>query len=124
MGSPGLPALDVSPKQVALAANGQALYVLGSDAIQRLQLENTPPPPQGSSGLFDADLASLVVLVLMAALVTLAVLARRQRRAARLLQSTFDRPVGLHPEDGAQRQDQQAGGHQDLLIAYQAKSEQ
>jgi hypothetical protein len=124
IGVPGTPPIDLSPKQLALADNNQlAVYVLGSDGIQRLDLANTPPPPQGGSAL-DADLVSLAVVVLIVALMVLAVLARRQRRAAVLLGPASNRPVGLHAENGAQREDQQARGHQDLLVANQTERKQ
>jgi DNA-binding beta-propeller fold protein YncE len=124
LGAPSSPTIDISPKQLAFAGNNQlALYVLGTDGIQRLDLENTPPPPQGG-GAVDADLASVAVLVLLAALVGLAVLARRQRRAAVLLGATPNRPVGLHAKDGAQRQDQQAKTNEELLVANKTEGEQ
>jgi sugar lactone lactonase YvrE len=123
MGAPSTPSLDVSPRQVALPRSGQpSLYVLGSDGIQRLDLENTAPPPQGVG--FDPDLVGLAVIVLMAALVALAMLSRRQRRAAASLGAAFDRPVRLHPEDGAQRQHEQPKTDEHLLIAHQTKREQ
>ena len=125
IGAPSSPALDVSPKQLALAGNGQlTLYVLGSDGIQRLALENTPPPPQGGGGLVDADLLSLGVFVAMAAVVVLAVVSRRQRRAAASVGAALDRPVGLNAKDGAAGQHQQAEGNKDRLIAHQTKREQ
>jgi DNA-binding beta-propeller fold protein YncE len=103
MGGASTPAIDVSPKQLVLAGEAQlTLYVLGSDGIQRLDLENTPPPPQGTGG-FEADLVSILVVLLGAALVVLAAVARRQRRAAVSLATAPDRPVGLHAEDRAQR---------------------
>ena len=109
---------DVAPKQVALVPGVQpSLYVLGSDAIERLDLSNTPPPPQGS-GADLTDVVSVLALVLMLVLVGLAVLSRRQRR---LLHAPLDRPVRLHAENGAQREQQQAGADQDLLIAHQPK---
>ena len=96
MGAPASPAIDVAPRQVALAASGQAsLYVLGGDGIQRLDLENTAPPPQSGPGV---DLLSVFVILLMVALVAVAVLSRRQRRS---FGAAPGRPVGLHAEDSA-----------------------
>jgi hypothetical protein len=95
-----------------------SLYVLGADAIQRLDLENTPPPPQSGPGV---DLMSVFVIVLMVALVAFAVLSRRQRR---LFSAALDRPVGLHTKDGAQREQQKPDADKDLLVAHQAKGEQ
>jgi sugar lactone lactonase YvrE len=123
IGAPNSPSLDVSPRQVALSRSAQpSVYVLGSDAIQRLDLENTPPPPQ-SAGL-DTDFVGLAVIVIMAGLVALAVLSRRQRRAAASLGAAFEGPVRLHPENGAQRQHEQAETDEHLLIAHQTKGEQ
>ena len=124
MGAPNSPTLDVAPRQVALPRSRQpTVYVLGNDAIQRLDLENTPPPPQGGTGL-DSDLVGLVVIVLMAALVTLAVLSRRQRKALDSLGTAPDRPVRLHAENGAQRESQQAHGDEELVVTNQTKGEQ
>jgi DNA-binding beta-propeller fold protein YncE len=122
LGSAGSPAIDLSPKQLALAPDGQALYVLGTTGIQRLELANTAPPPQASTDL--GDLVSVLALVLMLALVVLAFAYRRQRRRVALLNAPFERPVGLDAKDGAQRQDQEAQGDEQLLIANQAKGEQ
>jgi DNA-binding beta-propeller fold protein YncE len=123
MGEPNTPVLDVAPKQVAVGPPGQlSLYALGSDGIQRLDLQNMPPPTRQTGP--DQDTVSLVLIVLMIALVALAVLSRRQRRAAASLRATLDRPVRLHAEDRGQRQDQQPGGHEELLIANKPKREQ
>jgi sugar lactone lactonase YvrE len=112
---------NIAPKQVAIAPGAQpSLYVLGNDAIERLDLSNTPPPPQGGADL--TDLVSLLALVLILVLVGLAVVSRRQRR--RLLRAPFDGPVRLNAENGAQRQQQQARTDQDLLIANQPKREE
>lgn len=123
MGAPGVPALEVPPRQVALGRTEQpTLYVLGSDAIQRLDLENTPPPPQAGGS---ADMFGVVAFALLLALVALAVVARRQRRrAAASFRPTLDRPVGLHAENGAQREQQQSESYEQLLIAHQTKREQ
>jgi DNA-binding beta-propeller fold protein YncE len=123
MGAPSTPTIDVSPRQVAIARAGQpSVFVLGNDGIQRLDLENTAPPPQGGST--DVDLVSLAALALMAALLALAVLSRRQRRATASLGAALDRPVGLQPENGAQREHQQPHADEHLLIANQTKREQ
>ena len=120
MGEPGSPILDVSPKQVAVAPSAPpSLYVLGSDAIQRVDLADTAPPPQSTTG--GTDLISVVALLLIAALVVLAVASRRQRK---LLDTSPHRPVRLHSENGAQRQQQQTDTDEHLLIAHQSKREQ
>jgi NHL repeat-containing protein len=118
IGGTDSPILDVSPKQVAVAAGQQSLYVLGGDAIQRVDLADTPPPPQSTTG--GTDLISVVALLLIVALVVLAVASRRQRR---LLHAAPHRPVRLHAENGAQRQQQQADADEELLIANQTKRE-
>jgi sugar lactone lactonase YvrE len=121
LGASGGPAIDLAPKQVAVAPGGQpSLYVLGADGIQRLDLANTPPPPQGGTDV--GDLLSVVALVLMLLLVGFAVLSRRERR--RLLHPALDGKVGLDAKYGAQRQYQQAEADQEFLIADQAKGKQ
>jgi sugar lactone lactonase YvrE len=116
-----VPALGVAPKQVAVARSAQpSLYVLGGDGIQRIDLENTPPPPQGGA---DVDLVSLLVILSMLAVVVVAVVSRRQRRGAGLLGPALDRPVGLHAKDGTQAEHQKAHRDQHLLIAHEAKRE-
>jgi DNA-binding beta-propeller fold protein YncE len=125
MGAPAPPTIDVGPKQLAIGPGQPSLYVLGSDGIQRLDLANTPPPPQGGTDL--SDLVGVVVLVLILLLLGLAIVARRQRRreAARTsLGAPLDRPVGLHAENGAQRQHQQSQANEDLLVANQAEGKQ
>jgi DNA-binding beta-propeller fold protein YncE len=119
IGSSGAPILDVSPKQIAIAAGGQSLYVLDSDAIERVDLTNTPPPPPQSVG---ADFLGIALILLMAALVVVAVLSRRRRSAA-LLGAPPDRPIWLHAKNGTKREHQQADADEDLLIANQSKSE-
>jgi DNA-binding beta-propeller fold protein YncE len=119
IGAPTSPIVNVSPKQVAMAPGQPSLYVLGSDAIQRIDLADTPPPPQ--SGPANTDLISLVATLLIVVLVVLAVIARRQRRS---LHPAAHRPVRLHAENGAQRQHEEAERDQDLLIANQAKREE
>jgi DNA-binding beta-propeller fold protein YncE len=123
MGTPSSPSIDVAPRQVALPRSGRpSVYVLGGDAIQRLDLENTAAPPQGGS--MDTDLVGMAVIVLMVALVALAVLSRRQRRAAASsLGAALDREVRLYPENRAERQHEQAKADEELLIAHQAKRE-
>jgi hypothetical protein len=120
MGAPASPTIDVAPKQVAIEPrSGQpSVYVLGSDGIQRLDLENTAPPPQGGP---DVDLISLLVVVLMLALVIVAIVSRRQRRNGALLGASLDGPVGLHAENSAERQHQQTRADEDLLISHQTE---
>jgi len=120
IGSSGSPILDVTPKQIAVAAGGQpSLYVLGPEAIQRVDLTNTPPPPQQAVGI---DLLGIAVILLMAALVVVAVLSRRRRGAA-LLRAPLDRPIWLHAKNGTKREHQQADADEELLIANQSKGE-
>ena len=78
MGAAGSPAIDVAPKQVAVARPDQPwLYVLGADGVVRLDLENTAPPPQGAS---DFDPISLIVIGVLMATLGLAIVSRRARR--------------------------------------------
>jgi sugar lactone lactonase YvrE len=115
-------AVAFAPKQVAVARSAEpSVYVLGGDGIQRIDLENTAPPPQATA---DVDPLSLLVIAAMLAVVVVAVGSRRRRRAAASLGPTLDRPVGLDAEDGAQRQHQQAHPDEELLIAHQAEREQ
>jgi DNA-binding beta-propeller fold protein YncE len=120
IGQPNNPLLDIAPKQVAVAPGGQlSVYALGGDGVERLDLENTAPPaPQGGP---DQDLLSLALIAVLLALLGLAVLSRRQRRS---LRATLDRPVGLDAKDGAQRQQQQSGADEELLIANQSERKQ
>jgi DNA-binding beta-propeller fold protein YncE len=100
LGGPGTP-IDVSePRQVATAPPGApSVYVLGSDGVVRIDLQDVepPPPPQGP------DLRSLVIVGL--ALIGLggAVFARSRRRRASVQVAPLDGPVGLGTKDGAQR---------------------
>jgi sugar lactone lactonase YvrE len=121
IGGPDSPIVATAPKQLALARSAQpSLYVLGSDQIQRLDLDNTPPPPQAGAG---SDLLSVLAIGLMLAVVGLAVLSRRQRkqRAPVSLGAALDGPVGLHAENGAQRQQQQSRADEDLLVTHQTE---
>jgi sugar lactone lactonase YvrE len=123
IGGPDAPIVSTPPKQVALARTAPpTLYVLGSDQIQRLDLDDTPPPPQSSAS---PDLLSLLAIALMLAVGGLAVLSRRKRRARPTVSLggdvALERPVGLHAENGAQSQQQQASADEDLLIAHQAE---
>lgn len=123
MGAAGTPAVAVAPKQVAVA--GLSLFVLGGDGIERMDLQNTPPPPQASA---DVDVVSLAVIALLIAVVAFAVLSRRSRARRRpsvgLLGPALERPVRLHAENGAQAKHEQARRDEDLLIANQTKGEQ
>lgn len=110
---------DIAPKQIAIAPGG-SLYALSADEIERLDFADTPPPPQTTAGT--SDLLSIGALVLMLGLVVVAVLSRRSRREKSLL-STLDGPVRLHAKNGAQRQQQQPGADEDLLIANKPKGE-
>jgi sugar lactone lactonase YvrE len=127
IGGPDAPIVATPPKQVALAPTSQpSLYVLSADQIQRLDLDNTPPPPQASGG---PDLLSALAIGLMLAVLALAIMSRRQRQrrpTASLLGGhvPLERPVGLHAENGAQRQHQEAQANEDLLIAHQTEGKQ
>jgi NHL repeat len=119
MGAAGSPPIEVAPKQVAVARSDQpSLYVLGGDGVVRLDLENTPPPPQGGT---DVDVLSLVVIAVLAAVLALAIVSRRARRRPALLGATPDRPIWLNAEDGAQRQHQQPRADEEFLITDQPK---
>ncbi|HEX8969577.1 MAG TPA: NHL repeat-containing protein, partial [Chloroflexota bacterium] len=122
MGGPGSPIIDVTPKQVAVPRRGgqTALYVLGSDGIQRLDLEDTPAPPPSSA---DTDVFGVVAMALMLALLGLAVALRRRRRSAALLGAPPGRPVRLHAENGAESQYQQPCTDQNLLLAHEPERE-
>lgn len=113
--------LDLTPRQVAVSRVGQSVYVLAPEGLRRLDLEETAAVVQPGA---DLDLVSLFGLTAMLAVVVLAFLARRARRGEqRSVGSSPDGPVGLHPEDGTERQDQQPQSDQQLLVAYQAKRE-
>ena len=113
-----LAGIDIAPRHVALARiDRPSIYVLASDAVGRVDFENTPPPPQGGS---TGDLASLLALVLIAAVLVVAVGSRRARRAASV-RAPLDRPVRLQAENGTERQNQQAGENQQRLVGDQAE---
>jgi hypothetical protein len=117
MGGPGGQTIDVSPRQVAVGPGlPVALYALGSDGIVRLDLENTTPPPQGSS---DIDLVSPILFLLLLAVPVVALVMRRGRD--RSLRSASHGPIGLDAENRAQREDQQASADQPLLVPYEPK---
>jgi len=86
-----------------------------------VDIENTPPPPQG--GTSDVDVLSLAVIGLLVALLALAVVSRRARKKSVLLGAALDRPVRLEAKDGAQRQHQQPRADEHLLVTDQAKRE-
>ena len=119
LGAPSSPIIDIAPKQVAIAPGQPSLYVLGDSAIQRFDLADTPPPPQG--GTAGNDLVSIGAILLILVLLALAVVARQQRRS---LDAARRRKIGLHTENGAQRQEQQAERDQDLLVANQSQRKQ
>lgn len=122
LGGPGEP-IDVSePRQVASAPPGTpSVYVLGTDGVARVDLQNGPPPPPQSQSV---DVVSLTIIGLLVGVVALAILARR-RRAASVEVSAFDRPVGLGAKDGAQCEQQQAHPDQGaVLVAHEADREQ
>jgi sugar lactone lactonase YvrE len=125
IGGPDLPVIATAPKQIAVAGSPAqpALYVLESDQVQRVDLDNTSPPPQNAGG---ADYLSVLAIGLLLAVLALAVLSRRQRRRrpAASLGASLERKVELHPVDGAQRQEQQAQADEELLIANQAEGKQ
>jgi DNA-binding beta-propeller fold protein YncE len=123
LGAPGSPPIEVAPKQLATGVGEPpSLYVLGDDGIQRLDLGNTPPPPQSGSA---ADLIGVAAVLLMLLVVGLAVAMRqRRRRGVSSLSAPLDGPVGLHTENGTQSQEQQPQADKQLLVAYEAKSEQ
>jgi sugar lactone lactonase YvrE len=122
LGVPGSVLIDVAPKQVAVARSDRmSLYVLGSDGVVRLDLENTAPPPQGGA---DVDVVSLAVIALLLAVLIFAVLSRRGRPSLRSVGSALNRPVRLQAEDGAQRNNQQPHADEDFLVTHEAKREQ
>jgi sugar lactone lactonase YvrE len=109
--------LEVGPRQVAVsAAQPTALFVLGSEGIVRMELENTTAPLQTSGG--EVDVISPIVLVLLVALPIAALLMRRGRGS---LAAATHREVGLQPVNGAQRQQEQTAAHQDLVVPDQAQ---
>jgi DNA-binding beta-propeller fold protein YncE len=117
MGGPDGQTIDVSPRQIAVGPGlPVALYALGSDGIVRLDLENTTPPPQGSS---DIDLVSPILFLLLLAVPVVALVMRRGRH--RSLRSASHGPIGLDAENRAQREDQQASADQPLLVPDQPK---
>jgi sugar lactone lactonase YvrE len=117
LGAPGSTGIDVTPRQVAIGpAQPKSLYVLGGEGIVRVDLDNTPPPAQGSG---DADLVSPIVLVLLLGLPVLAVLLRRRRAQRESVAAAPHGEVRLHTEDAAQREQQQAHADQDLLVTHQ-----
>jgi DNA-binding beta-propeller fold protein YncE len=109
--------IDVSPRQVAIGPGlPVALYVLGSEGIARLDLENTAPPPQGGG---DLDLVSPILFGLLLAIPLVALLMRRGRD--RSVRSTPHGEVRLDAENGTQRQHKQTGADQPLLVAHQTE---
>ncbi|MDQ6670270.1 MAG: NHL repeat-containing protein [Chloroflexota bacterium] len=78
MAAAGSAPIDVVPKQVAVSrSDPPSLYVLSSNGVVRLDLENVAAPPQGGS---DVDVVSLVVIATLAAALGLAIVSRRARR--------------------------------------------
>jgi DNA-binding beta-propeller fold protein YncE len=124
IGGPDSAVVATPPRQLAVAPSAQSsLYVLGPDQVQRIDLDNTPPPPQGGAG---TDLLSVFAIVLMLVVVALAVVSRRQwrPRAAGSLGAPLEGKVGLHAENGAQSQQQQAQADEELLVAHQPERKQ
>ena len=119
LGGPGSLPIDVAPRQLAISASQPtSLYALGNDGIVRIDLDTSLPPPQTSA---DIDLVSPIVIALLFSLPVLALLMRRTRRGAHSVAATAHREVGLHAENRAQRQHQQAHADQDLLVAHQTE---
>ena len=118
-GPGGAVSIDVTPRQVAIGPGLPiALYVLGSEGIARLDLENTPPPPQGGG---DVDVVSPILFGLLLAIPVVALLMRSRRD--RSVRSAPNGPVRLNAENGTQRQQEQAGADQQLLVPHQTERE-
>jgi DNA-binding beta-propeller fold protein YncE len=115
-GAPGTPPIDVAPRQIAIGSQPLALYILGDQGVVRLDLQNLPPPPQQSTD--EIDLLSPLLMLLLAAVPVVAFVARRRRSRRASVGPTLDGKVGLQPEDGAQRQQQQPSRDQDLALAF------
>jgi DNA-binding beta-propeller fold protein YncE len=121
LGGPGSVSFDVAPRQVAIGpAQPRSLYVLGNEGVLRVDLDNTAPPPQGSG---EVDVVSPIVIALLLALPIAALVLRRGRTRRALVSAPADGEVGLQPKNGAQRQHQQAGPDQDLVVPDQAQGE-
>jgi DNA-binding beta-propeller fold protein YncE len=100
LGGPGVP-IDVSePRQVAAAPRGSpSVYVLGSDGVVRIDLQDVAPPPPARG----PDVRSLVIAGLVLIGLAGAVFARSRRRRSSVQVAPLDGPVGLGAKDGAQR---------------------
>jgi sugar lactone lactonase YvrE len=107
LGGPGAP-IDVDePRQVAAPPGSPSVYVLGSDGVVRIDLEDVapPPPPQGPN-LTGLALPALAIVALALALSARSRHRRVRARAAgqpSVEVAPLDRPVGLGAENGAQR---------------------
>jgi DNA-binding beta-propeller fold protein YncE len=140
LGGASSPALPLrAPRQLAFGPpQGNGLYVLGQEGVVRLDLGDTPPPPQGGGSGSEVESAALAALATVAGLGAL-LIAWRQRRPARAVGSigsvgsvgvgpvvgaAAGRPAGLHAVDGAEGQQQQAQANQDGVLADQAEREQ
>ena len=123
LGGPEATSVGVSAKQLVFSPrNPSSLYALDDDGVVRLDLEDTPPPPQGGESL---DIPSLLIVAGLLAFVVVAVLRRRPRRAVPALVGTpSNGPVGLHAEDRTQRQDQQSRRNQQLVVTHQPERKQ
>jgi DNA-binding beta-propeller fold protein YncE len=123
LGGPGGPSIDVAPRQVAASsAEPRALYVLGGQGVVRVDLEDVAAPAGAQAG-DEVDLLSPLLLLLLAAVPVAALISRRRGRSAR---ASAVQEARLQSEDGAQRQDQQPGGDQDLVgpVAHQPDHQQ
>lgn len=115
--------LGIAPRQLVVGGR-LSVYVLGAAGLARLDLEETPEVVRSGG---QVDVLSLVAIAAMLGLVVVAFAQRRARRQGlRGLQvgSASNGPVGLDAKDGAERQNQQPRGHEDLLVAHQAEREQ
>jgi len=123
LGGPASLAIDIAPRQLAIAPGipTTSLYALANDGIVRLDLENTAPPAQSSG---DVDVVGPLLFALLLAFLVLVVVMRRGRpRTEDSVAATAHGEVGLHAENGAQRQHQQPRADQQLLVTHQAERE-
>ncbi len=122
LGGPGGQQISVAPRQLAVApGQPSTLYALGGDGIVRLDLQDAAPPAPTHS---DVDVIGPLLFGLLLAVPVLAFVLRRGRARKGSVGPASNRKVGLHAEDTAQREDQQAGADQPLLVAHQTEREQ